>query len=405
MEFKLEHSLPVILGSKSPKLHTDRKYKRFSKHENISITSGIQFVNDMLELQSDDPQREYYSRKVYDDKPTYLVHWGQRKLLLNEIAFLTYFWDPKEVPDPVIVYVGAAAGDHIPILLELFPQISEMHLYDPAKFSIRPTDKIFIYNQLFTKEDAEIWDERDDIFFISDIRVREGEYDDYTQEENERGIVEDHQRQLRWVEIINPVQAHLKFRTPFPVSKEFYEMEYFDGIVFFQPWAPINSTETRLIPSKGKNGKYKKKIWDSKKHEEQLFYHNTVLRDNLIYNNPFLKSSNSIPIDPPELLNDYDSVAETIILRDYLVKMGKKADKEDVITLSRYITKRLNEQGKTYKTINSIRNYVLSDKYKTFTPKHTSKNKRKHFKGRGRGRGRSRGRGRGRGRSRDRSQY
>jgi len=45
MEFKLEHSLPIILGSKSSKDNTDIKPKRFSKDENISITSGIQFTN------------------------------------------------------------------------------------------------------------------------------------------------------------------------------------------------------------------------------------------------------------------------------------------------------------------------------------------------------------------------
>src|SRR5437868_821867 len=63
--------------------------------------------------------------------------WGQRKLLLSEIEFLTIYWNAQEIPDPIVVYVGAAHGNHIPLLSEMFPSF-EFHLYDPAKFNIEP---------------------------------------------------------------------------------------------------------------------------------------------------------------------------------------------------------------------------------------------------------------------------
>lgn len=381
MDSRLEFSLPVIkaTGAKLESGAADVEIEdvpRFTKDETIDVASGVVFTDAMLEVQSDDPRREYYIRRDVGDKPQYIAHWGQRKLLLNEISFLTYFWDPKKVPSPTIVYVGAAAGDHIPILEELFPQIHEFHLYDPAPFSIPQRGKIFTYNQLFTEEDAESWADQHDVFFISDIRVRKGDYDQFTDEENERGIVEDNQRQKKWVEIIKPVEAHLKFRTPFPRTEEFYEMEYFDGPIFYQPWAPVGSTETRLIPLKGGDGGYIMKKWDSRKHEEQLFYHNTVSRDNMLYSNPFMDAPNSTSIDDPELLNDYDSLAETFILKDYLEKMGKPNGEKEVVELSRYITKRLNEQGQKAgrqpKSIDSLRKFAATGKKRVFKKRSTA---------------------------------
>ena len=44
-------------------------------------------------------------------------------------------------------------------------------------------------------------------------------------------------------------------------------------------------------------------------------------------------------IDFPELLLDYDSTAETYILINYLYKVSGTATREDVIALSRHITK------------------------------------------------------------------
>ena len=61
------------------------------------------------------------------------IHWGQRKLLIGEIEFLTRYWDPVKYPTPVVLYVGAASGEHLIILGKLFPTIRWI-LIDPAKF-------------------------------------------------------------------------------------------------------------------------------------------------------------------------------------------------------------------------------------------------------------------------------
>ena len=43
------------------------------------------------------------------------------------------------------IYVGAAPGNHIQYLSELFPEIT-MVLYDPRDLVINPTDKILFAN-------------------------------------------------------------------------------------------------------------------------------------------------------------------------------------------------------------------------------------------------------------------
>jgi hypothetical protein len=89
---------------------------------------------------------------------------------------------------PIVVYAGAAPGNHIPILSDLFPEI-EFHLYDPAPFKINPSNKIKIYNQYFLDKDALDWKNKDNVYFISDIRT--SDYHVKTEEENEDAILGD----------------------------------------------------------------------------------------------------------------------------------------------------------------------------------------------------------------------
>nr|QBK91940.1 MAG: poly a polymerase regulatory subunit [Pithovirus LCPAC304] len=349
---------------------------RYTKEQDITITDGVDFTSDMLHLAPDAPRREYYSRKKEGEIKT-SVHWGQRKLLMSEIAFLVYFWDPKEVPHPIVVYAGAACGDHIPLLPDLFPQIKEFHLYDPEPFSIDPTDKLRLYSQLFTVDTAKEWSGRDDVLFISDIRT--GDYTKMTSSDNEKAIIEDMELQKRCVEIIQPVQAHLKFRLPYSdFDEEYMKVHYLDGYAFLQPWAPHTSTETRLVPVKN-GGEYTTKVWDAIQYEEQLFYHNTVYRSMQLYNNPFLHKNNTrhkpiktyeahrerlVPLHPPELTNDYDSMAEVHILRAYFGKFDLTPSKQEVCDLSDKITVELNRYTSRSKTMDSLRKRSIEQQRK-----------------------------------------
>ena len=170
----------------------------------------VEFVEKDLLLNSDDPELPYRRRK---NEEKVSLHFGQRKLLLTVVQFLTLFWNPKKVPKPIVVYAGAAPGNNIEIISQLFPEV-EFHLYDPWTFKINETDKIHLYNQYFTDHDAKQWSGRSDIYFISDIRTA-----DYTKaknlDENENQIMQDMMKQMNWYNIINPIHGHLKFRLPY----------------------------------------------------------------------------------------------------------------------------------------------------------------------------------------------
>jgi hypothetical protein len=78
-----------------------------------------------------------------------VIHWGQRKLLLSEVEFLTLYGHLSSV----VVYAGAAPGTHTGYLARLFPQ-HRFVLLDPAPFTVRETDRILCRNELFTDDVA-----------------------------------------------------------------------------------------------------------------------------------------------------------------------------------------------------------------------------------------------------------
>src|SRR5205085_2868428 len=113
-------------------------------------------------LSPNTPELAWYSRPK-KEKTT--VHWGQRKLFLAELAFFNLFLDFKAVPQPQVVYAGAAPGNHIPLLASLFPAMT-WHLYDPAPFQIKATPQINLHPENFTEVVAKQWAGRTDVFFI-----------------------------------------------------------------------------------------------------------------------------------------------------------------------------------------------------------------------------------------------
>lgn len=320
-----------------------------------------------------------YRRRADEEKST--VHWGQRKLLLSEIQFLTLFWDPRKVPKPSVVYAGAAPGIHIPMLSAMFPDCT-FHCYDPAPFKIPPTPKIVLYQQYFTDADAERWSGRNDVLFISDIRAADYKLleERYGEKEgkrrNEEKIWEDMEAQQVWHLTINPVASLLKFRLPY-VLDEFdrqLKKSYLAGHVFFQVWPPQTSTETRLVPIRDSSGLYYDKEWDILTYEEQLFYHNSVEREQKKFLNPLTGLDDNI--DGEELTNDYDSTAEAYILREYVIRMNTTVNPDMVVNLSRTITAQLNLHRKSRKTLSGVRQSIIR------APQHTQSKKGRRNYGR-----------------------
>lgn len=233
----------------------------FNPHlEQVKYDCGIISINDTLErtLKEHAPQMLYRSRK---DEMKSVVHWGQRKLMIHEIEFLTLYAEEGIL----CLYAGAAPGTHIPFLAELFPEIHFV-LIDPAHFSIESSAQITIRQEFMSESVANEFKHMKTLF-ISDVRSVDCRLLD--SQNVEIGVARDMNAQMQWYHILEPVAGLLKFRLPWSDGIT----PYLSGKVFLPVWGPQTTTESRLLVTT------KECIdWDNKKYMEQLFYFNNITR-------------------------------------------------------------------------------------------------------------------------------
>jgi hypothetical protein len=196
-------------------------------------------------------------------------HWGQLKLLVSEIEFLTSYYERNYL----VVYAGAAPGVHVPILADMF---STMHfiLIDPQSSMIANGQyaNIQIIQAMMTDELARElashpW--RDKILFISDVRIGPSARHETAQEHQER-IHRDMLSQKGWLEILQPVASILKFRLPWDGAST----RYLDGKILFPVYGKEVTHEARLWVPKGANIV----DYDNKQYEGVMAYFNQEFR-------------------------------------------------------------------------------------------------------------------------------
>ena len=276
----------------------NNKTKRLSYHKNININY---YNNIVPETTNDLSNQSQYIGDARDFQSR--CHWGQKKLVLSEIQFLTKVCqklNTKSLKDYAVVYVGAAHGFHFPILYNLFPELIWI-LYDPGKFSkeahMHPEkQKVKIFNQFFTDETldhARKNAENRKILFISDIRLTP----------NEEAVMKDMISQAKWGTELGADYMLLKYKPPYEDenTKQFKtntiddlqinpkhiknpELKaddktflYLKGDVYIQLFAHIHSVELRLMVEKV-NGKYELDTINYGEIEKKMFYFNTNLR-------------------------------------------------------------------------------------------------------------------------------
>ena len=252
---------------------------------------------------SDSAPQLVYRRRKGELKT--VCHWGQRKLLMSEIEFLTLYARPGVTF--TVVYAGAAPGTHISYLSTLFPDVKFVCV-DPAPFTCRETTNIELCTGMFSDSVASRFSDRSKyprVLFVSDIRT--ADHDEQSEAEVDFRIREDMKDQQRWHTIIQPVASMLKFR----LSWEPGTTEYLDGEVYLPIWGPVSTTESRLVVT----AKDTTRQWDNTKYERQMFYFNTQTRVT-IYDHPVQSGH----IDATGLCHCYDCTAEVGVLRAYLRK-------------------------------------------------------------------------------------
>lgn len=249
-------------------------------------------------LDDDAEEMMYQSTK---DKIRTRVHWGQRKLLMSEIEFLTIL-KRQNLENALVVYAGAAPGTHIPYLCDLFPEIKFL-LVDPAPFKVKTSGQVQIIQDIFTDELAsEIARQNTgkSIYFVSDIRTADPDTDKAA--EIERKVQSDQDSQMEWHKLLGAKRSMLKFRLPWEIDST----EYLDGDIYLPVWGPQMTTECRLITYE--HSPLQTKVYDNKKYESQMMFFNNVTRHSLFQHN----------VVGEGLDHCYDCMAEIHILKAYL---------------------------------------------------------------------------------------
>jgi hypothetical protein len=224
-------------------------------------------------INSNTRKLEYRRRKFEWKEP---LHWGQIKLFIAELEFLTAYGHLSNI----IVYAGSSDGAHIPFVANIFKNHTFL-LWDPlpmAKgYEVMPNMQF--HQEIFTDEIASsLLAKHGDVLFISDIRSMPSEinYGSMTpdlDDELEEDIKRDMQTQKIWCEIMQPAASMLKFRLPYIPGTT----EYLAGDVRFQAFAAETSSETRLVISKTEHG-YVPYTYDHELYENHMYRFNRCTR-------------------------------------------------------------------------------------------------------------------------------
>lgn len=225
-----------------------------------------------LTLAHGEAPRLPYRREVYSLRTA--LHLGQTKLFLGLLRFLTVHGHRARK----VVYAGAAPGTNIAAVAALFPD-HEFHLYDPAPFRFdadlrdcagRPSGaRIFARQRPFRQRDAEEWGAGPEkLLFVSDIRT--GAED----EEFEKEVAANMDAQADWYQALGGAVAASMFKFRLPYAEK--SVRYLAGELWLQAFAPLSSTETRLVVV---GPKAPLREYDARAYEEELYRLNTVDRE------------------------------------------------------------------------------------------------------------------------------
>jgi hypothetical protein len=299
-------SFRLGLNSSCQKIYDENPHLRevFVRNAFFHERDEIEFVEKHLELNRELPST-YYAPADADSHRT-TEHWGQRKLLITEIYFLTKYAYQGQSD---VVYIGAAPAIHIQCLSQLFPSI-QFHLYDEKPISVREKSQIQVFQKLPTAEDFRRF-HPDRTLFICNFQTNNNPEDTMDQ-------------QHKWWKSLKPETSLLTFRLPQTSVK----MKYLEGRLLAEPWASRKANHCRFIVTRGAK-------------EKSLKYFHSKIR--LTY----YKNSDR-DLFTAGLDHCFDCSAEIFILQQYVRKYEHTQNPVDVnrrtVELSKDISFRIHDK-------------------------------------------------------------
>ncbi|CAF0976606.1 unnamed protein product [Rotaria sp. Silwood1] len=278
--------------------------------------------NRLLDLSSN----EFNTKKSNVGELDTTEYWGQRKLLLSEIEFLTSYATDDNC---LVVYVGAAPGAHLDYLSSLFPTL-EFVLIDIQPFVTFKSDKIKIQSECFTEDLAKTFSkENKSILFICDIHT-------FSNHDNlKEDIHIDISNQIIWCSTIDPHASLLTFRLPNAPGT----ILFFEGHLLLDTWTSRKSMECRLIVEKNAQ----MKTYDHGDFERAMNNFQNITRT-MYYTHAF------DTVETEGLDNCYDCRSEIFILEKYLHKIKTCTDeselKRKIAELSYDISRNIGEKNR-----------------------------------------------------------
>jgi hypothetical protein len=400
-------------------IYEDHYLAQVSKDINYRTTPSNDY-NPLFRTLSFNTPHKYYP---YGTLETHSLncHDGQRKLLFSEIEFYTLVREKYDLNNILVVYAGSADGTHEPIIFDMFPEL-DFYLCDPNPFHIKHPfihnkERVKIVNDFYTDETwhdvVKFNKKKKNIIFVSDIRVTE------TNEAVFNNMIE----QQRWIIQLNSVAYMVKFRLLYDLDESKFNISYeipndknikpfnkkaniseniFDknknnnnnnnkskhnklthnnfqylkGSIYLQIYAPISSTETRLVYVKdNKNEKFEIINYNTHDYDAFMYYFNNIDRKKkYYYGNSRLMKYNLLGYD-----DSYESVSEYYIIDKYLNNKNSNNNNElnhtykDVIQYLYLLDNRINSI--IHKNIVLCPFYTLSKNKSIFNRLKESKSK------------------------------
>ncbi len=268
-----------------------------------------------------------------------------KSLLITETFFLlkalkTLTLTPNDKSTVRVVYIGGSPGDHINTLASMWPTLM-FDVYDPKPMpKVVKTSNVETFEETFTNAHCERYRNMRTLM-ISDIRnlayrpVSAGMTIDEIKL-NADMIVADMESQYRWLKLMKPIFALLRFRPLIKHESRAYETKsnnegggqcsftansftYPTGVHILMPFAKVTTNSVMLMttPDSPTALYYHKDI------VTRIIRHNIVVRNSIIYMNPFSRSFNALlPISEVRRLTTELSLTADKGLAHYVMNSG-----------------------------------------------------------------------------------